>query len=295
MEPVASDTRWGHLVNVPAPQFYEAASCWLSRLALSQGADLRELLRFIGLKNMSDIDRRLHSSSLQAIRDMCNLPRSALDVHERVMVGLESMGAVGERYLVTAKAARPRFRYCPLCLSEMHTPYFPIHWRFVAWRWCPDHDCLLEDACPHCGSEIVFPTDIACSVAGKLGYGFLNRCLSCGADLSEITPCHLSTNGFRLVSELEEMSLRNGRALLATLYYGRFQIKGRPGWLHPKKYREVERCGVLPVRFDWLRPVVVKQRSNQGLPTGCTRWTNARRPARTSQDGESSELSDRDC
>lgn len=278
MDPMNAGTCWKRLVNVPSPQFYEAASCWLSRLALSQGVDLRELLKFIGLANKGDIDRQLHGTSLQAIRDICNLPETALAVHERVMVGLESMGMVGARYLVTSKANRPKFRFCPLCISSMQTPYFPIHWRFIAWRWCPDHDCLLEDACPHCGSEITFPTEIALSVAGKQGYGLLNRCMSCGAKLSEVEPCRLEVNGIRMISEMEEMSLRNGRALLATLYYGRFQMPENPVWLHPRKFREVERCGVLPVRFDWLRPVVVKQRSNQGLPSGCCRWADGHQP-----------------
>jgi hypothetical protein len=274
MEPMDLHVRRERLVNVPAPRFYEAVSCWLSRLALSQGADIRDLLRFLGVATKGDIDRQLHGNSLKALRDICGLPQTALAVHERVMVGLESMREVGARYLVTSQGGRPRFRFCPLCIASMRTPYFPIHWRFVAWRWCPDHDCLLEDVCPHCGGEIAFPADIALSVAGKLGYGFLNRCLLCGAHLSEIEPCHLDVSGFRRVSEMEEMSLRNGRALLATLYYGRFQIEGRPGWLHPKKFRDVERCGVLPVRFDWLRPALVRRRSDEGLPPECRRWSN---------------------
>jgi hypothetical protein len=275
MESMNLDAPWKRLVNVPSPRYYEAASSWLSRLALSQGTDIRELFRLIGIVNHGDIDRQLHGSTLQAIRDICNLPKSALAVHERVIVGLESMDEVGASYLATSRAGKPKFRFCPLCFAKMRTPYFPIHWRFVAWRWCPDHDCLLEDACPHCGGEILLPTDIALSVAGKQGYGFLNRCLSCGEHLSAIEPCYLEVNEFRRVSELEEMSLRNGRALLATLYHGRFQIKGKPGWLHPKKFRVIERAGVLPVRFDWLRPGAVKQRSSHPLQSGFRRWSDA--------------------
>jgi hypothetical protein len=266
MSAADADARWRRLVNVPFPGVYEAASSWLSRLALSQGTDLRDLLKFLGLANKGDLDRQLHGETLQVIRNICNLPVSALDIHEKVMTGLESMGEVGAKYLVTTKAGRPMFRFCPLCISSMQTPHFPIHCRFIAWRWCPDHDCLLEDACPHCGSEITFPTDIALSTAGKQGYGFLNRCMSCGAALSEVEPCRLNVNGIRLVTEIEDMALRNGRALLATLYYGHFRIEGKTGWLHPRKFREVERCGVLPVRFDWLRPIIVKQRTEKAIP-----------------------------
>ena len=273
MQPRDQAACWDQLVNVPTPHYYESASCWLSRLALSQGTDLIDLLMFLGVTNKGDIDRELHGASLGAIRRICNLPESALIVHERVMVGLKSMGKAGLSYLVTSRAQRPKFRFCPRCLTEMHTPHFPIHWRFIAWRWCPAHDCLLEDACPHCGGEITFPTDIARSAAGKNGYGLLNRCLSCGGELSKVEPCYLSINGFRRVTALEEMSLRNGRALLATLYYGRFQIKGQPGWQHPKKFRNLERSGVLPVKFDWLRPVMIRERSNAVLTSGCSRWS----------------------
>lgn len=50
------------LVNVPAPRFYESVSCWLSRVALSQGTNLRELLSYLGVEIMGDIDRQLYES-----------------------------------------------------------------------------------------------------------------------------------------------------------------------------------------------------------------------------------------
>lgn len=268
----------GHaqLVNVPAPEFYEAASSWLSRLALSQGTSVQELFAFLGLINRGDVDRQLYGESLKVLRTACGLPETALAIHERVMVGLESIGDVGAKYLATSPSQRPRFRYCPLCLAEMHTPHFQIHWRFIAWRWCPDHDCLLEDDCPHCGGAIIFPTDIAESAAGRMGHGFLSRCQSCGARLTDIDPCNLRVDGFRRVSDLENMSLTNGRALLATLYYGRFRFKGESKWRHPKMFKIVERYGVLPVRMDWLRPALVRQRTRETYFPEQGRWLEGR-------------------
>lgn len=96
--------------------------------------------------------------------------------------------------------------------------------------------------------------------------------MSCGDLLSRVEPCRLEVNGIRLVTELEDMSLRNGRALLATLYDGRFRIKGKRGWLHPREFQKVERYGVLPVCFDWLRPDDVRPRSNQLLQPGSYQW-----------------------
>lgn len=124
----------------------------------------------------------------------------------------------------------------------------------------------------------MFPTDIGRSVSGKKGHGFLNRCLACGGRLAEIEPCNLDVDGFRRVTRFEDIVLRNGRALLATLYYGRFRMDGKPGWLHPRKFREVARLGLLPVRFDWLEPAVVRQRSIDGLSPGCPRWSDGTAP-----------------
>lgn len=171
------------------------------------------------------------------------------------------MSPVGDHYLALTKSKRPRFRFCPECLLEMHPPHFPIHWRFIAWRWCPIHDCLLEDACPRCGKAISFPIDIAASKAGRLGYAMLNRCCYCGLRLDKVEPCYLQVGDFRRVSSLEQLTLANGRSLLAGLYHGWFSIKGRPGHYPLCRFKELERHGVLPVHFDWLAPAQVRSRA----------------------------------
>lgn len=253
------------LFNVPQPDMFEAGSCWLSRLALVQGVSLNEVLNLFDLPATVDLDRRLQGRQLAAIRRICGLPETALAVHERVMTSLERMRPVGERYLAMTESKRPRFRYCPDCLSEMRTPHFPIHWRFIAWRWCSIHDCLLEDACPHCGEAISFPIDIASSKAGRLGLAMLNRCRSCGLRMDGVEPCYLQAGDFRRVSSLEQLILENGGGLLASLFHGSFTIKGQPGRRQLSQFKDLERYGALPVRFDWLDPAKVRSRSRSGV------------------------------
>ncbi len=260
------------LFNIPKPGLFEAGSSWISRLALSQGADLREILKLLKLTGRHDLDRRMCGPRLTAIRRICGLDSSALAIHERVMTSLQRIHRVGANYLAETASRQPRFRFCPQCLSEMRPPHFPIHWRFIAWRWCPMHDCLLEDACPNCHHPISFPVDIAASKAGRMGYAMLNRCLSCGMRLDRIEPCYLQINGFRRVSSLEQMVLNNGRALLATLYFRRFSIDGRIGHAQIARLEELERHGGLPPQFDWLAPEKVRLRKLAGKQSGLSHW-----------------------
>lgn len=47
------------MVRVPTPQFMEAPSSWLSRVALRQGASLRELLHHLNLPTSGDLDFKM--------------------------------------------------------------------------------------------------------------------------------------------------------------------------------------------------------------------------------------------
>lgn len=260
------------LVNVPTPEPFEAASSWLARLAVSQGASLWELLQFLQLPRRADLDRFLCGGQIARLRTVCGLPEAALALHDRIMTSLNSMSPVGDRYLALAGLNGSRFRYCPLCMGEMRTTHFQIHWRFIAWRWCPIHDCLLEDSCPECEAIIVLPADLAESNAGRLGYASLNRCQSCGYRLNDARPCYLQNGSFRRVSEMEELCLKNGRALLAALYHGWFAIKNRHGRLALPRFIEIEQAGVLPLRLNWLEPVKVSLRLPQNDHKGLLRW-----------------------
>lgn len=261
------------LVNVPHPEYFEATSSWLSRLALSQGASLYELMDFFGLSSGLDLDRVLQGDRLAALRQICGLTENAFCVHERVVTSLNSMSPVGDNYLIRGQQNKPGFRYCPLCIKEMRTPHFPIHWRFIAWRWCSEHDCLLEDVCHKCGQEVLFPIDIESSTAGRMGYALLNRCQSCGASLGIAEPCVLQVGTFRRVSPLEDLILANGRGLLAALFHGWFQIKDQPGRQKLARFVDIERHGVLPVTQDWLSPNQVRQRKIGRTKSSQLQWS----------------------
>ena len=269
------------LFNVPNPEFYESVCSWISRLALSQGSDVNEVMQYLCFPLDADLDRFVYGDRLTELRDICGLNASAFLVHNRVITSLNSMSPLGDNYLIRTRANKPVYRYCPLCIKEMRIPHFPIHWHFVAWRWCPKHDCLLEDFCQSCGCTAVLPADIASSEAGKLGYGLLNRCQSCAEPYGNMKPCHLQLGNIRRVSRLEEQILANGRGLLAALYYGWFEIRGIAGRQELGRFVDIERYGVLAVRPEWLSPEHVRMRvvNDSGLMPA--RWELAEFNARS--------------
>lgn len=178
------------LFNVPPPAKTEAVSSWLSRLALSQGASVGELRKLFRIPSAADPDKFVHGPLLNEVRQICGLDDDALKLHDNIVTFMHPR-FLGRDIMACTRRGKPRFRYCPLCIREMRTPYFPIQWRFVAWRHCPVHACWMEDGCHHCSHPIDLPMDIAESKSGLWGYSLLNRCCSCASRLDEAPPRYL--------------------------------------------------------------------------------------------------------
>jgi hypothetical protein len=206
--------------GVPPPQQFEAPSSWLSRLALAQGCELFELLEFLGLDTAADVDRQLHGSALVELRQRCSLRDEDFRIAGQLMANLHRAGRLIDAALLRNLMRRPRFRYCPGCLKERRIAYLDIHWRFSDWRYCPAHNCLMEEACWRCRSSLLYPADMPSSVAGRAGYGTQARCLACTADLTAVVPCSVDPALPTSLAKHEACWLLNGRALLAALYSG---------------------------------------------------------------------------
>lgn len=212
--------------GVPPPFEFEAPSSWLSRLALAQGCSLEELLIFLELPPGADTDQMMLGQGLAELRRKCSLSRAAFAIAGNVMGGFKKTG-MSAWNLVTANGA-PAFRYCPLCMRTRSTPHLDIQWRFVDWRYCPLHNCLMEGSCWKCKAPICYPQDMALSKAGRQGNASQRRCLRCSADLAAARPCFVNPSTSSALSELEACWLLNGRALLASLCIGtaRFRAEG---------------------------------------------------------------------
>jgi len=176
-------------VRPPLPE--EAPSSWISSLALAQGCSLAEMFEFLGLRSGGDMDFELRGAALSELRARCGLPSTAFAIAERVMTRIGDAGLRGELLYVDDRG-EPRSRFCPLCLKERRPATLSIFWRFVDWRRCPDHHCLMEKRCLACGRSVRYPRDMTFSRAGREGHASQHRCQHCSADLSLLSPCVVS-------------------------------------------------------------------------------------------------------
>jgi hypothetical protein len=204
--------------GVPKPFALEAASGWLSRLALSQGCSIRELKRFLNLHLDRDLDLQLHGPVLSELRRKCGLAENSFAFAETVVQGLH-YAQLGAGWLIGDNRYSARFRYCPACLGRGGEGggVMLIQWRFLAWRFCPIHRCLTEQRCFACGANVRFPVDMAKSRAGREGFASQRRCQRCAVDLAEAPQVRIDFEGSEQLSDREFRWLSAGHQYVAIL------------------------------------------------------------------------------
>lgn len=207
------------LFGIPKIEAFESPSSWISRAALSQGASPKELLEVFGISDEVDPDLMFcHLNPIDAA-EMSGLPASNFEFSRRIFSNLSSIDASGKIFLKRSNG-RPAYRYCAACLHFSKVKHFMVHWRFEAWRYCPLHQCLMDDRCMKCFSGISLPNHMLVSGKSRAGIDSLGRCWRCGHPLSK--HWKLVLNELKRVnwrSETQE-KLRAGRTLLSAIYYG---------------------------------------------------------------------------
>lgn len=242
------------LLGVPKPFPFEAVSAWISRLAFSQCETPGSIADFLGLAPRLDIDRAMYGNKLAAMRGRAGLQPEDFAIADQITGSLASIAPIDDQYLIRARSNRAGFRFCIRCLESMRTPHFQIHWRFIAWRRCPLHECLLEDCCPHCKAPVLFPYDVETSTGGRIGYATLALCGSCGGKLTDEVPVSMPCHGVAAVKPREELMMSNGRALVAALFHGYLQMgRGRTEY-GLGAIEEIHRRGDIPTELEWMSP-----------------------------------------
>ena len=233
------------LAGVPAPEFAEAPASWITRVAAQQVIEPREFCEFLGIPRKSDIDLAFSSRDVYRIAGVCGLKSSVFRLQRMIFGRLRQIDRSGANYLLNEQGL-PRYRFCALCLGQRGVQCFPIHWRFNAWRWCPKHDCLMEDACPHCKAPVTLPRDMLTAGKDRSGVGTLGRCLHCCERLWAANWSPPASMDPGLLSTWELTQLANGRALLAALHAGHAFMQGVGTKLSLRGIRRLEAWGLLP-------------------------------------------------
>ncbi|WP_422085121.1 TniQ family protein [Variovorax sp.] len=210
------------MTGLPRAEAFEAPSSWLTRASLSQGIRPKDLLAFMGfardVRRRADPNLLLMSAAGRRVLDSAGI-LATMPVARKVFDTLKSVDPKGA-VLLRDPHGQPCSRYCPECLRDQRMPHFELHWRFEPWRHCPLHQCLMEGRCAHCRQPVLLPFDMV--NGGKAGVAHLRDCQHCARPLHAVTPVRLEGLG---MTELDQVRLRNGRALMAALYHGRLRVQ----------------------------------------------------------------------
>lgn len=206
------------LFGVCAPAFDEAPSSWLSRAALSQALTLHEFCKWLGIPRRRDIDSSFCTQETRQIAVRCGLRPNAFDFACRMLRVSSALRM--KKPVLWSGGSWPRYRFCPSCLQDQSTPYFPVHWRFDPWRLCFRHRCLMEEECWKCQAPVILPRRMEQGAGGN-GITFLSQCFGCSELLWRVAPIHVDRLSPSRLSPLAAAQLQNGCAFVSAVAHGR--------------------------------------------------------------------------
>lgn len=211
------------LTGIPKFLPYESPASWLSRAALSQAVTVREFQKYLGIPLDSDPDLTFFGGAVHRVAEKSGQDLMSFGFSKHMFEGVQGIDPVGRNLLLWTDR-NASYRFCPLCLLQDEVKYFPLHWRFRAWRWCPTHDCLLLELCPHCNKRVQLPKSMLTAGRRNQGVAFLSQCLECDETLAtnKLSTIHPMRTG--LLEPAEMALLKNGMAVLAAIFHRHFFV-----------------------------------------------------------------------
>lgn len=83
-------------------------------------------------------------------------------------------------------------QFCPTCLREDGEAFYRAVWRVALYTFCPTHEVMLWDRCPHCGEGVAFHR-LELGRPGVRDAPSLAQCWACGLDF-RTAPCRSVNN-----------------------------------------------------------------------------------------------------
>lgn len=144
----------------PQPEHLEFFTSYLMRLAEANGIKSVDGLSALCFPNQN---RRV-------VRDMTDYPPLSFDrltvvgnctretllattfFHVAAKFGRSTLPQPLSRFL--SGCLSECLRYCPICLTEQQTVYYPLSWRFLPLSCCIHHGCRMRESCGQCRMPI---------------------------------------------------------------------------------------------------------------------------------------------
>lgn len=207
----------GALIRIPLPEALESPSSWLSRVALSQAVEFRDLLGYFDISRSTDIDSIFVTNEYKKIVDKCQLNINDFRPARYFYKNLNSLNLNFFRFLVR-DYHHEAHQYCPVCLHFQREKHFLLHWRLKILRSCDLHKCMLDEGCRNCGRRVGLPMNMAESNSRRVPIIALDRCAKCGWRLSSHWKQARNTINTDTTTRHERKMLKRGHAVLALLY-----------------------------------------------------------------------------
>lgn len=181
----------------PHPQQGESLSCWIVRIAHANGLKAqtfcqREFGKEFQIWNR-DIDRNTPEWLREQISQKSGVSQKVVNnstaklYERRLFPTLHTSSQL--RWFMPIKSYHRLHRgyalqYCPKCLQEDPIPYYRLAWRLALYTFCPKHQILMADRCPHCQAPIEFHR-IELGKHNIIEVETLDCCWQCGETLSD--------------------------------------------------------------------------------------------------------------
>ncbi|TDP72986.1 TniQ family protein [Roseateles toxinivorans] len=209
-------TKVRQLAYVPTAAQGESPSSWITRAALSQGVRIRAFTNFLGWKFAYDWDQdilftRAFGHEVATMPELVGLSE-ATNLISALLVARAFRGSHLLYRSSGAGRSAPFSRYCVECLEEAVSPFFRVQWRFQNWRYCPKHECLLEDACPSCGIPPCLPISMMCAKRQGGILRSLKHCGKCGLLLTKLAPVTLQQARLAGISDADLATMQRVQA-----------------------------------------------------------------------------------
>lgn len=165
----------------------EAFSSWIHRAAYANGmADHTFCRHLFGQRAIwnRDVDHLADDAMICAaatalVEDQKRLFNGTLRSLENVLSDRKQRGGHFPWVLSLGVYHRLRRRhgqqYCALCLSDGNA-WLRLRWRLAWFVYCPEHERLLRDSCPHCDAPLHFHR-MSLAIPGRLS------CPGCGGNV----------------------------------------------------------------------------------------------------------------
>lgn len=213
------DKKKTSLLVVPEPYPDETTASWIQRLCQMHQCSFHALFHAFGIRPPRDPDLQLRPASLARLAY-----KTSSSIHQVRRLG--RVFSVARKYRCVMSelnfdlAGRPKYRFCPKCLSEDKDPYWRIAWRFKIWEICPTHHLEMQEQCPHCESFIKpYRSSIGVDIETDT-YRSLLHCVECHMTLTSGTMDPLR------IDEKMYKKLEVQRAFVSAAICGYYQIEG---------------------------------------------------------------------